>query len=67
MTNQINPGELWCSITKTKNTNSIIFLEIAIANINNKITRFIIWFRENELDFVIDVSVTVFCHNAKQL
>lgn len=67
MTNKINPGELWCSITKAKNTNSIIFLEMAIANINNKITRFIIWFRENELEFVIDDSVTEFSHNAKQL
>ena len=67
MTNKINPGELWCSTTKAKNTNSIIFLEVSIANIDNKIIYFIMWFRENKLELVIDDDANEFCQCAKQL
>lgn len=67
MTNKINPGELWCSTTKAKNQNSIIFLEVSIANIDNKIIYFIMWFRENKLELVIDDDANEFCQSAKQL
>ena len=67
MTNKINPGELWCSTAKAKNQNSIIFLQVSIANIGNKIIYFIMWFRENKLELVVDGDVDEFRQSAKQL
>jgi len=64
----INPGELWCSTKSFKHQpDSIIFLEMAIANIDDKIIHFIMWFRDNKLEFVEDCNMCEFCENAKQL
>ena len=44
-----------------------MFLQLPIANINDEITYFIIWFREKELELYIDDDAFAFSSDAKQL